>query len=67
MKKITLSEVFKKHLRIIGYLSVSAVLAYILSLLTAIPEAIYLTPVINYVMYAITEELKKEGFVNALK
>lgn len=67
MKKITLSEVFKKHLRIVGYLTVSAVLAYGLSLLTGKPESIYATPVINYILYAIAEELKKEGFVKAIE
>jgi len=65
--KLTLSDVLKKHIRIVAYLSVSALLGYALSLLTNKPEAIYLTPIINYVLYAIAEELKKEGFVKVLK
>ena len=64
--KITLSEVVKKHMRIVVYLVVSGVLAYLLSLLVDKPEAVYAAPVINYILYAIAEELKKEGFRQAL-
>jgi hypothetical protein len=65
---MTLSEVYKKHLKIIAYLVVSAVLAYILSLIANKPEVIYLTPVINYVLYVIkTEVLDKEGIIQALR
>ena len=67
MTKITLSEVNKKHLRIIIYLVVSGGLAYILSLITNSPEAVYTTPVINYILYSIVEELKKEGYIQAIK
>jgi hypothetical protein len=67
MTKITLSEVFKKQLRIIGYLVVSALLAWILSLITERPEAVYATPVINYILYTLAEELKKEGFIQAIR
>jgi hypothetical protein len=67
MKKITLSEVNKKHLRIIGYLVVSAVLSYVLSVLSNKPELLYLAPVINYVLYAVIEELKKEGYLQVIK
>ena len=66
-RKIVLSDVLKKHLKIIGYLAVSAALAYVLSLLVNKPEAVYLAPVINYVLYAIEKELKNEGVVKALK
>jgi len=67
MTKITLSEVNKKHLRIIAYLAVSGGLAYILSLITNRPEAVYATPVINYILYSIVEELKKEGYIQAIR
>lgn len=67
IKKITLSDVTKKHLRIVAYLVVSAVLSYIISVVANKPEAVYLTPVINYVLYAIVEELKKEGYIQAIK
>lgn len=67
IKKITLSEVFKKQLRILGYLVASGVLAWLLSLITNRPEAVYATPVINFVLYTIVEELKKEGYIQAIK
>jgi len=47
---------------------ISAGLAYVLSALTGKPEAVYLTPVINYLIYIIKMEvLDKEGVVEALK
>ena len=67
MTKITLSEVFKKQLRIIGYLVLSGFLAWALSLITDRPEAVYATPVINYIIYTIVEELKEEGYIQAIK
>jgi hypothetical protein len=67
MAKITLSEVFKKQLKIVSYLVASGLLAYVLSLITERPEAVYATPVINYILYTIVEELKKEGYVQAIK
>lgn len=66
-KKIQISDVTKKHLRIIGYLVVSAILAYVLSVIVNRPEAVYLAPVINYIIYAIKRELDKEGYIQALK
>ena len=66
-RKIVLSDVARKHLKIVGYLVISAVLAYILSLLVDRPEALYFAPVINYILYAIEKELKKEGFVEAIR
>lgn len=66
-RKIQLSDVLKKHLRIVGYLVVSAVLAYGLSLLVNRPEVVFLTPVINYVLYALQLELKKEGYAQAIR
>ena len=67
IKKITLSDVFKKQLRIVAYLIASGVLAWVLSLITNKPEAVYATPVINYILYTIVEELKKEGYIQAIK
>lgn len=66
-RKIKISDVLKKHLRIIGYLAISAALAYGLSLLVDRPEAVYLSPVINYILYAIEKELKNEGYIKALR
>ena len=67
IKKITISDVLKKQIRIVIYLIVSAILAWALSLITNKPEAVYATPVINYILYTIVEELKKEGYIQALK
>ena len=67
LKKITLSDVTKRHLRIVGFLVASAILAYVLSILVNKPELVYFAPVINYVLYAISVELKKEGYVEAIK
>jgi len=67
VKKITLSEVTKKHLKIIGYLAASSALAYITSVVINRPEAVYFMPLINYGLYALEKELAEEGFVKALK
>lgn len=67
MDKIQLSDVAKKHLKVIGYLALSGLLAYGLASLSGRPEAIYLTPVINYILYTIKQELSKEGVVQALR
>lgn len=67
VKKIVLSDVLKKHLKIIAYLAISAALAYVLSLVVDKPEAVYFAPVINYVIYALEKELKNEGVVKAVR
>jgi hypothetical protein len=65
--KIKASDVAKKHLKIVGYLAVSSILAYAIGVLADRPEALYFAPVINYVIYAVQKELEKEGFVKAIK
>ena len=67
MAKIKISDVNKKHLRIIGYLVVSAVLAYIVGLISDKAEFQYLAQIINYILYAISNELSGEGYIRALK
>ena len=67
VKKITLSEVTKKHIRVIAFLVVSAVLAYTLSLITDKPEALYFAPLINYLIFAVEKELAKDGYIRAIK
>lgn len=69
MKKITLSEVAKKHLTILVYLLVSGVLGWVLAAyvvnnptLTAI-----FAPAINYILFAIKKELDGEGIRAAIK
>jgi hypothetical protein len=60
---MALSEPFKKHIRIILYLLGSAMCAYGLTLFANDDRLLLLTPVINYIAYAIQIELKNEGFV----
>lgn len=67
MAKINISDVTKKHLKLIGYLVSSVILAYALSILVGKPEAVYLTPVINFLIVLIEKELKSEGYVRAIK
>ncbi|MCR4330010.1 MAG: hypothetical protein NUV65_05720 [Candidatus Roizmanbacteria bacterium] len=64
---ITLSEVAKKHIKVVSYLMVSAALAYVLAVLTGRPESVYLTPIINYLLFAIKQELNKEGVIQAVR
>lgn len=67
-RKIKISDVAKKHLKIVGYLAISGVLGYVASLLTARPELVVVfAPIINYVLYSIEKELKKEGVIEALR
>lgn len=66
-KKLTISEVNKKHLRIIGYLIGSWVVALGLSYLTSNEKLVGLAPVLNYLVFVIEKELKNEGYISTLK
>lgn len=68
-RKITLSDVAKKHLTIVFYLLVSGILGYVLAVYVVSNEAlaVVFAPAINYVLYTIKKELDKEGVVQALK
>lgn len=67
-KKITLSEVNKKHLKIIGYLLTSGILGYVLSQIANKPELVAVfAPAINYVLFSVEKELKGEGYIRAMK
>lgn len=68
MVKITVNEVWKKHLRVALFLLVSGLLGFGLAYITDKPElAVIFTPVINYLLFAIKIETENEGFVKALK
>jgi len=67
MAKIKVSDVNKKHLKILAYLVGSAVFAYIVGVIADRPEAVYFSPVVNYIIFALEKELKKEGYVKALR
>lgn len=64
-----MNEVAEKHIRIIGYLTLSGGLGYLLATYVAkdpMLTAVF-SPAINYVLYAIEKELKSEGIIQALK
>jgi hypothetical protein len=64
LPKIVLSEPLKKHLKLIGYLLVSGLLGWILATYTDNPEfTVIFVPVINYILYAIEQEIKNTGFI----
>lgn len=68
MKKITLSEVFKKDLKLIVFLLINGGVALLILYLQDKPQlAILLGGVTNYIAFRIKEELDKEGYIRALK
>ena len=69
MTKITLSDVNQKRVRILGYLVTSGILAWVLSTyIVGNPSLVLiLQPAINFIEYSIVEELKKEGYIQALR
>ena len=66
---IKVSDVNKKYLRIIAYLIGSGFLGYVLA--TYVANNVALTaifaPAINFVIYIIANELKKEGYLETLR
>ena len=68
-KKLTLSDVFKKDLKLVGYLLASGVLGYVLANYVVNDPAltVVFAPAVNYVLYRVTKELEKEGYREALK
>jgi len=68
-KKITVSEVFKKDLKLVGYLIASGGLGYILATYVAKDPMLIVvfSPAINYVLYRLTKELEGEGYKRALE
>ena len=69
MARIVISDVFKKHFTLVGYLLVSGGLGYVLAAYVAGNPALtaIFAPAINYVIYAVKKELDKEGIVEALR
>jgi len=66
-KKITLNEVVKKDLRIVAFLVGSWIIGLVAVYLSKNELLLGLVPVSNYIAYRIMEELKKEGYIKALK
>lgn len=69
MKKIILSDVFKKYLKVGVYLLISGVLGYVSAVYIAKDEnlTIIFTPVINFILLILKTETDKEGIVKALE
>lgn len=57
-----MSEPLKKDLRIIAYLAGTWLVALVAVYLTQDERLIGLAPILNYITYRITEELKGEGY-----
>jgi len=67
-KKIQLPDVLKKDLKILGFLLLNGLVAWISMKIEADPVlSLVFGGVANYVVYRSIEELKNEGYVRALK
>jgi hypothetical protein len=70
--KITFSDVFKKDLRVISFLASSWIvgLAIIFAQTGSLPKEgllLGIIPALNYILFRILEELKKEGYIESLR
>jgi hypothetical protein len=66
--KLTLSDVAKKHLKILAYLLISGVLGWVLAGLASKPELVAVfAPAVNYALFALEKELRGQGYVEALR
>jgi len=67
--KITVSDVVKKDMTLVGYLVLSGGLGYVLATYVAkdpMLTAVF-APAINYVLYRLAKELEGEGYKRALE
>ena len=67
MKKIQLSDVLKKDLRIISFLLGTWAIGLIIVYFTKDEALLGLIPILNYLAYRIEQELKDEGYYKALE
>jgi len=67
--RITISDVNQKRLRILGYLFLSGILGYVLATYVVNNPALttVLAPAINFIIYSIVEELKNNGYAQAIR
>lgn len=65
--KITLSDVAKKQLRVLGYLVASWALALLLAEITKDQRFVGLAPVLNFLIVMVKQELNNEGYIKALE
>ncbi len=66
-KKLTLSDVNKKHLKIISLLLGSWVISLGIVYITGNEKLVGLAPVLNYIYFTVEKELKGEGYQKVLK
>jgi len=68
MKKIVLSDVVKKYLKVCAYLLVSGILGYVSATYVVKDPAltVIFTPVINFILLILKTETDKEGVIKAL-
>ena len=69
MAKLKLSDVNKKRVKIVGYLTLSGILGWFSATYIASNPTLSLifAGAINFVLYSIVEELKGEGYIKLLK
>ena len=69
MAKLKLSDVNKKHAKLISYLTLSGGLGYVLATYVAKDTALtaIFAPAINYCLYALEKEVTNSGYREALK
>lgn len=66
--QITLSDVNRKRLKILGYLLLSGVFGELLAYIAGKPELVAVfAPAINFILFSLKEELDGEGYIKALK
>jgi len=66
-KKIKISDVNKKHLKVIAYLVGSWVISLGLFYIVGDPRLIGLAPVLNFIAVLLQKELAGEGYIKARK
>ena len=66
---ITLSETAKSNAKIVSYLTLSGGLGYVMAkyIVNDVALTAIFAPAINFILWSIEKELKKEGWVQALK
>ena len=69
IKKIILSDVVKKYLKVAIYLLISGILGYVLATYIAKDPALttVFAPVINFVLLILKTEIDKEGVIKAIE
>lgn len=68
MKRIQLSDVMKKDLKVVGFLLANGLGVFVAQKLEANLElSLIVGAAINYVLFRINQELDKTGYIKALK